>query len=108
MVKKIGAIALAAVLTLVFAANVYADNRGRGQHMRLFNEAGAEVNFQGGFGRCLEGDATFGRGCWYIDENGDIVSAFGYRIYDEYGNPVEWNRNLGRIRRGGGFCPNCP
>ena len=105
--KKFGIAVLAFVLVIAFTGNVYAANRGR-QRMALFNEAGIEVNYQGAFGRCFEGNATFGRGCWYIDENGNIASAFGYQVYDENGNLMEWNRNFGRAGRGGGFCPGCP
>lgn len=100
--KKIVALCLVLVMGMAFASTaVYARGRHGAwrqphtntQHhaTQLFTADGFEVNWQGGFRQQQDGDWTFGRGCWYVDADGNVVNVWGMRMYDAYGNPASGN-----------------
>ncbi|MCL1996011.1 MAG: hypothetical protein FWG63_07395 [Defluviitaleaceae bacterium] len=104
--RKIMAVGLTLVMVLGFTNSVYANrrfahhnnvHRNNVHHSNMFTpvstaqfftEDGFPVNWQGGFRQNVSGDWQFGRGCWFVDADGNVVSAWGSRMFDAAGNPV--------------------
>ena len=95
--KKIAVIAIAVAMMLVFSATVFADETP----VRYFNAEGFRVNIDpdASFFRNQAGNMIFGGGCWYVDADGNVVNAWGYRVFDENGNII-----TGQNERNGSCC----
>lgn len=112
VLKGIVPTVLALVMVFGLGTDVYAQGRGRmwgpATAAQFYTADGIEVNWQGGFARNNSGNWTFGRGCWFLDDDGNTVNAWGTIIFDSEGNPVYdpaygWGGCFGGGRRGWGW-----
>lgn len=100
MKPALGVLALSLLATTAFTTPVEARGFGGGfgggccrlapsQARRYFNEEGIEVTFQPRhLWQDSQGNMMFGRGCWFLDENGNVVSAWNSQVFDADGNAV--------------------
>jgi hypothetical protein len=110
------ALAIVLIASTAFAAPAYARGRSGGsccrgssgasqqqsnisrnqavQRAQYFNADGVQVTFRpANLWQDADGNAMFGRGCWFVDENGKIVSIWNEQVFDADGNPVIWGGN---------------
>ena len=110
LARRLTILVLVLIMSLAVALPVHARGRGRGAigamqgatittSQQFFTSNGTAVNWQGGFTQNDTG-WMFGRGCWYIDADGNVVSVWGHMIYDADGNPIPRNWN-----DWGAWCP---
>jgi hypothetical protein len=89
------AMCLVLIMGMAFTSTVYARCRGGRwapeTTVQFFTADGVEVNWQGGFSQNDAGNWMFGRGCWFVDDDGNVVNVWGSRIYCADGYPASGN-----------------